>query len=223
MQKTRVLLDFDGVVLKNHPVHRKVVQLCVEFVEKRTKRVRKSIDASALNRHLYTKYGHTALGLNEMGFETSKDEFNRFVYGRIDVFEHLRDVRYTHAKDVRDLERLRSWIYAQEEDQRIDISFFSNAPDSWTTRISKLMVGEELPSVADRMGDRFKPQKECYAAVEDRDDSQTIVFLDDSWTNVANSPDAWNSILYREDGRDLSQWIVCARTSERELARRSSP
>lgn len=185
--RVRVLLDFDGVVLKNHQIQQRVSQLCTRFVEKRTK-LKKS--ASVLNKNLYSAYGHTAVGLNILGYETSKEEFNDFVYGQIN-YEDLRDIKETHRSDVLEFKRVYEWFKSQT---LYDLTIFSNAPDSWTSTISRMMIDEEVPSLAVQMGEFFKPQKECYDAVNK--DGSRIVFLDDNLTNVMESPESWKSSLY---------------------------
>ena len=189
----RVLLDFDGVVLKNHPIQQRVGQLCTQFVEKRTK-LKKS--ATVLNKNLYSAYGHTVLGLNALGYETSKDEFNEFVYGQIN-YEDFRDIRDTHCSDVLEYKRVYEWFRGQS---RYDLTIFSNAPDLWTSTISRMMIDEEVPSLAGQMGEFFKPQRECYDAVDKAHGSAhgsgSIVFLDDNLMNVVESPESWKSLLY---------------------------
>lgn len=207
MQRCAILLDFDGVVLKNHPSHRYVAKQCEAFVQKYIK----SKDAHVIhtvNKGLYQSSGHTVLGLRKMGYDVSFDEFNDYVYSKVKycrVFDYL--YRY-HTQDCQELmefcERYKRITKYGPLHDALGIYIASNAPDEWCFNILENM-GIDM-SIIQRDGfssyGYVKPQSEFYDIVRNRIDADKYIFVDDSISNllpIAND-DQWTSCWMIGDG-----------------------
>ena len=78
--------------------------------------------AHELNRELYSSYGHTYLGLKAHGLCNSLKEFNNFVYGTPDEYEHLKLP-------------MGEWegFCKTMKEYGVTTKFFSNADQRWLT------------------------------------------------------------------------------------------
>jgi hypothetical protein len=82
------LVDFDGVVLRNPQTTQYIHKKVTTYVSKKAA-VPMSL-AHELNHELYSSYGHTYLGLKAHKLCHSLKEFNDFVYGNPEEYEHFK-------------------------------------------------------------------------------------------------------------------------------------
>ena len=199
MTKLSLLLDFDGVVLRNHPIGNIIVKRCQALVHKSIKHVDVE-SCKKINKQLYESTGHTVLGLQRLGFmDLSISEFDKLVYEKIDYKVELATIADTHKKDIQGIRN----IYKYCEEAGIDTWIFSNAPDSWCYSISHMMDIPILPSTRSLVT-TLKPNPQCYAEVEKKVKSDKYIFVDDKMMNLVNAPEGWTCVWMSDTKERLS-------------------
>lgn len=179
-----LLLDFDGVVLRNHAIHKKIIDRCTNFVHKVVNCKDKSF-ASRLNKELYYNAGHTLYGLNKLGYNgVNEKDFEDYVYKDINYNDYLYDVKDTHKDDIQSFKNLENYC----KKNNVPMKFFSNAPDIWCHSICNKMGITELPTTYSYMS-RLKPEPPSYNDVDLHLNSDLYIFVDDKLTNLLNTPD----------------------------------
>jgi FMN phosphatase YigB (HAD superfamily) len=182
MQLSHCAIDFDGVVLRRHPIQAVVAQRCAAFV---SRKLRLSTDrAQQKNRELYETAGHTVLGLRRLSVLVSVAEFNTFVYRDLDYDGLLTDVARTHADDIRGLELVLQACQATS----LRPVIFSNAPSEYVRRVLKSMVGDKIEGIElttdGATRNLLKPDQEAYDAVDRALGRAPITLVDDSLVNL---------------------------------------
>lgn len=201
-QKTAVLIDFDGVILKNHSAHSVVVSRCNNYLQRHIK-VRNPVKVSEINNALYKTYGHTVLGLRKVGFNVDVNEFNSAVYDTFDYYNNFKNLSKTHSRDIEDLNIFIDSCY----NEGLTPIIFSNAPDVWCQSILSYMDKNlcNIPTLSDITQVHLKPTKACYDEVEKKlHQYENIVFLDDSMANfkaISNNK-KWLKILVSQIQQD---------------------
>lgn len=211
-----VLLDFDGVVLKNHAANVQVSKRAGIYTWRATKRQLGFRQASELCRNVYIGYGHTVKGLQEIGVSASLAEYNNFVYSTID-YKKLREVNNTF-EEVRKLS-----TYCQQND--IETYMFTNAPYSWVENMlqDEYDIISHFPDVRRYVGVSsddevyLKPGKHIYDAITDKFQGyKQIIFVDDSASNfkpcVKNS--LWTNVLYCTSKNKLTEKMYLTNSLE---------
>lgn len=113
----RVLLDIDGVIIRNKPLLGHVRNNIVRYVDSKVK----TNNPVRLNELLFKAHGHTAKGLEvEFGIDTG--DFNSFVYD-VHAIDHLYEVLKSDEfkRDAEIVKRMGK-----------NVSFFSNSPLVWS-------------------------------------------------------------------------------------------
>lgn len=163
---SRILLDVDGVIMRNYALLDHVKNNAVRYVQKKIPGIKKG--HSRINHMLYKKYGHTAIGLHaEFGVDSR--DYDDFVYDRF-LLDHLEDYILTDDNFKRDADTIRSFLESGKK-----VSFFSNAPMVWTEPIREsidLRIGN---------GNYMKPNLESYLRFGKKDH---FVFVDDNLVNL---------------------------------------
>lgn len=200
--KTAVLIDFDGVILRNHAAHASVVGRCNQFV-KRYVSIRNPVKVSEINAALYRTFGHTAVGLRKVGFDVDINEFNSAVYDTFDYSNHFKDLTKTHARDINNFNEFIEDCY----DNNLTPYIFSNAPDVWCKTILGYMDKNlcNLPTLSDITQVYLKPTKSCYDEVEKKlHQYEKLIFLDDSFANfkVISKNEKWIKIMISQTEQD---------------------
>lgn len=202
--KKALLLDFDGVVLRNCKAHSTVSMKCQRFMANHIPHIRNPIKCKELNAALYGVHGHTVLGLQSMGVKTTVPSFNSFVYDGFD-YSVFKGIGKTHRQDIDDLSK----VFGYCSDNGIRVLLFSNAPDVWCRTILRYMSSdleravETCSSVTESV---LKPDPLCYTRVEEmlgpRYDH--IYFVDDKLINLAPifSNPKWTSLWLSESFQD---------------------
>ena len=89
-----VLLDFDGVVLRNEISNQYLSDRAKSYVSNKTN-IR---NVSHFANDLYVTHGHTHIGLDQHKYGSSLREFNRYMYGDKALYAHLKMSFYEQKK-----------------------------------------------------------------------------------------------------------------------------
>ena len=197
------MLDFDGVILRNHLIHPVVQHKCIKFVSKKLQIPYKQ--AVHVNKELYEAGGHTVTSLQMLGYSCSVKEFNEYVYNDID-YKIFEKVNKTHKNDITSLRR----ILQKCKDQSIQPFVFSNAPDSYCYQILEYMAFDpetqqtcplisSLSSTYTLTQEYLKPFYSAYIAIEEALGGKEAEFIlvDDKLSNLLAVQDQmnWKKIL----------------------------
>ena len=196
-QQTRLLLDIDGVLIRDYVLLDHVKSNVVRYVSKKLPGMKRH---QKINNLLYKAYGHTAIGLQEeFGLDTR--DFDDYVYNRY-LIAHLYDYIQTDEKFKRD-----AYVVRQLCDVT-NITFFSNAPPNWTEPIR-----EAIDLRITNTHENLKPKFESYLkfGFDDR-----IVFVDDKIENLIPTVmlSNWTPIQYSETAGSSQQIKVIHDISE---------
>lgn len=178
-----LLLDMDGVVLKNHPAHRLVSHRCSQYVARVTG-TKDFEKASALNKHLYESTGHTVLGLRSIGYNVCIDEFNKFVYKSRICFKNTDNTEVLALEKACKNNNITPYIY-------------SNAPDSWVEDVL-VSMGVEMESLGNITNKHLKPEPISYEKVENHVKTDGYILIDDKMINIIPivGKKGWTGCLY---------------------------
>lgn len=176
MKKT-VLLDIDGVLIRDNILLNHVNNSVVRYVKTK---IPKMHNSSKVNSVLYKTYGHTAIGLEkEYGVDTT--DFNQKVYN-IYVMDHLYNYLDTSKKFKTDATTIRHIL-----DIGYNVELFSNSPLEWSNAVrnfidQRLKTGVyEKPKIETYL--KFDSQRD-YIFVDDKLDNRRPVLFFDNWTPI---------------------------------------
>jgi FMN phosphatase YigB (HAD superfamily) len=204
LSKKVVLLDYDGVVLRNQMANSVVAKRASLFTRNvmsiHNKQIVPLKSSEELCFNLYKGYGHTLLGLQAMGPQMSSvtlHQYNSFVYSHIDY-----DDIVANNNDMEDIKQLN--IFCQQKS--IPIYMFSNSPKYWIQNTLKgkkdLLCGitdvRVLLGVHENDERMLKPQTHIYDIIEKQFQDTQIIFVDDSACNFncTLQKKEWTNILF---------------------------
>jgi len=183
-----LLLDIDNVVVRDRLLLEHVKDNCVRYVAAKLPESKSPRD---VNKLLYTKYGHTARGLQK-AFQIDASDFNEKVYDKR-LMDHLAEVIYgtefqLEAKEIHDLTK-REW----------KVTLFTNSPIEWAGRVARA-IGDEVHVVcaeSDATQGPLKPEAAMYTQFPKH---LTNIFVDDSLKNLETArwlPN-WHPVLFNQ-------------------------
>jgi beta-phosphoglucomutase-like phosphatase (HAD superfamily) len=193
MTTNRVLmLDFDGVLLRNPKIQRYVGNACNRWLAHKTQT--RYIEAKTVNRAGYQKYGHTSLVLQKEFNEPCQiGTFNRELYQeyvRPEVWSRLlNDADITHATQFAN-SIIVPW---QEQQGSHSVFVFSNAPSSWCKTLMRTFnIRHLIPEtcfVCSNTLDALKPYWQAYMKAEEAvkfvcPTVKEIIMVDDQQLNL---------------------------------------
>lgn len=207
-----LLLDMDGVILHQPNIHRFVSIRATSFVRTSLKDIIPDMSfhhAETINKHLYSTYGHTLIGLNKV-FDLNKtnEEFNQYVYDDVTMnyVPNFQD-DITLNKRANDIRKL----LEKCKKNNIPVYIFSNAPIKWCKMIvnmMKLSIDSDKIWGSDHLlfteQQLMKPMPHLYYKIDDilqhryhMGNNIETVFIDDSMINISSSIQIkdWKSIL----------------------------
>lgn len=186
MVKPVLLVDFDGVVVKNAQAVSYVGDKAARFVANRVALPNLSI-AKDYNRELYTGHGHTLLGLRKHGHDVHLREYNEYLYGDVSKYSHLSLNTYEHIDWKAFLEAAKNMDF--------DVKFFSNSSSKWMshflpvddTTYSMYEFQWYLESMAHQniFNTMLKPHRNMYDTLMYSYPGRTYHFVDDKVANFA--------------------------------------
>jgi FMN phosphatase YigB (HAD superfamily) len=191
-----LLLDIDGVLIRDKLLLEHVKENCAEYVRSK---LPESKNPRETNRLLYLSHGHTARGLTSaFGIDTS--DFNTKVYDE-SLMDHLAEVIYgsefqQEAKDIHELIR-NDW----------NVNLFTNAPVEWAAPIARAIGDEVFISCAasDVTKSPIKPEAGAYTHFAKH---HTHIYVDDSLKNIGTArwlPN-WHPVYFNEGPKEERLW-----------------
>ena len=194
MTTKSLLLDVDGVLIRDKPLMNHLKENCVSYVRKK---LPESKDPFETNRVLYLAHGHTARGLQRV-FKMDVSDFNQHVYDK-PLLSHLADVI-----DTADFQSEAEQIHELTKDGW-DVKLFTNAPWVWASKVA-LAIGDTVSvKCAGNPGESpLKPEPEAYFFSQ----HHLNVFVDDSLKNLGTSRHLtnWKSVYFNEGTKEPNLW-----------------
>jgi FMN phosphatase YigB (HAD superfamily) len=203
--KKVVLVDFDGVVLRNKTADIQVAKRAGIYTWRKMNSI-KSHDhnlispkqAEDVNYNLYKGYGHTLTGLKHTGIPNCHmKDYNKLVYDTID-YEKAR----SSNNNFDDLRVLINYCLEHHH----EIYFFSNAPFRWMNNLLKndqdiLSSVDDIRKVLKISEDDetyLKPYSHIYDKINSHFNKENIIFIDDNIGNIRPVMNnvAWTNILF---------------------------
>lgn len=199
----KLLLDFDGVIIRNQKILQYQYQRSAKFVQKHLHVPVTTADA--LNRKYYPKYGHTVTMLRQhFQKPISLEEYNEFVFPKNQIYrlDSLIDKKtFEYGND----------FAAHFTSTDYDTSIFTNAHINWVMVFADLL---DLP-ITDKdviwpqSVELLKPFPAAYDKLSEQlKDATRIVFVDDSVKNTdyPNLLEKWEPYHYKS--HDTSHTIL---------------
>jgi hypothetical protein len=198
-----LVLDIDGVLVRNPRLMKHVNDNCVSYVRSKLPECK---DPNETNRTLYLSHGHTAKGL-QARYNVDTRDFNTKVYDK-ELLDHLAEVLST--KEFQDEAAELHSLTAQGW----KLKLFTNAPWIWAKKVA-LAIGDDvnIRCPGNPMDSPLKPNPEAYLFQA----SEPKILVDDSLKNLGTVRflDDWRCLHFAED-KDHSVW--CPQVSSmREL------
>jgi len=191
-----LVLDIDGVLIRDRLLLAHVQDNCVQYVRSKLPEAK---EPHKVNSVLYLAHGHTARGLSR-SFGIDTRDFNAKVYDR-KLIDHLSEVIYgtefqKEAAEIHDLAR-QGW----------KVTLFTNSPAEWAIPISRAISDEIYIDCCghDATSTSFKPDAERYSNFEKH---YTHLFIDDSLKNLGTArwlPN-WHPVHFNEGPKDPRLW-----------------
>lgn len=190
----KLLLDFDGVILKNKNILKYQVSRSAKFVQKHTHLSLKK--SHEINKVFYPKYGHTVIMLNELFHKhTTLEEYNEFVFDTllISKLDYLIDEKtYNHGNAfTRMFECDNTYVFSNAHLHWIE--YFSESFDL-NIQSKKIIWPQNI--------NNLKPFARAYDTVHEKFGIHTnITFVDDSPKNLEypKTLSNWNPILFEPE------------------------
>jgi len=191
-----LLLDIDGVVLRDRLLMEHLKDNCVRYVAAKLPHCK---DPRETNRHLYLSHGHTARGLASV-FQVDTSDFNEKVYDK-HLMEHLAEVIYgtEFQQEAKELHEL------TEKDWKVTL--FTNSPVEWAVPIGRAIsdnvyidcVGHDVSKSP------LKPEAARYTNFPK---NMTILYVDDSLKNLGTAKflPNWHSVYFNEGPKEDRLW-----------------
>lgn len=188
-----LVLDIDGVLLRDRALLAHVKSNCVRYVAAKLPECKDPVKTNAL---LFATAGHTARGLqNSFGIDTS--DFNEKVYDR-PLLEHLAEVIYgsefqAEAKEIHDVMTGQDW----------KLTLFTNSPIQWAGPVARAISDEVFVVCpgSDIVSSPIKPEARAYT---DFAKHHTHIYIDDSLANLTTArwlPN-WHPVYFNEGPHD---------------------
>lgn len=200
-----MLVDFDGVILRNHISSKFIANRCQNYVQIKTNTHARY--SKFLNKNLYETTGHSLIGLHKLGYNqyTIRD-FNEYVYGDIEYSSMFNDIQTTHAHDIQQFIDLNEWT----KNNNTKMFIFSNAPDEWCLNICNLMSPKlsDIETTNIILKNRFlKPDQDAYTVLDYHlKNFKKIVNVDDKLMNLMPTIDnkKWEHFLMKDEKYPIS-------------------
>jgi FMN phosphatase YigB (HAD superfamily) len=191
-----LLLDIDGVLVRDRLLLEHVKDNCVKYVASKLPEAKNPRD---VNRILYMTHGHTARGLQK-AFQVDASDFNEKVYDKR-LLEHLAEVIYgtefqQEAKEIHELTK-KDW----------KVTLFTNSPIEWAGPVARAISDEVFVvcAGADATTSPLKPEADMYTQFQKH---LTHIYIDDSIKNLdtARWLPNWHPILFNQDAKEDRLW-----------------
>jgi FMN phosphatase YigB (HAD superfamily) len=167
-----LLLDIDGVLVRDRLLLEHVKDNCVKYVASKLPEAK---NPRQVNEILYMTHGHTARGLSK-AFQLDVSDFNDKVYDKR-LLDHLAEVLYStdfqlEAKEIHEFTQ-KGW----------DVTLFTNSPAVWSGRVARA-IGDNVWLNCPGSDLTESPLKPEAAAFKDFSRVKSHIFVDDSLKNL---------------------------------------
>ena len=191
-----LLLDIDGVIVRDRLLLEHVKDNCVKYVSAKLPEAKNPRD---VNKILYMTHGHTARGLQK-AFQVDASDFNAKVYDKR-LLEHLAEVFYgtefqLEAKEIHALTK-KEW----------KVTLFTNSPIEWAGPVARA-ISDEIHVVcagSDATTGPLKPEADMYTQFQKH---LTHIYVDDSLKNLETArwlPN-WHPVLFNQNATEEHLW-----------------
>jgi FMN phosphatase YigB (HAD superfamily) len=213
MSSKVLLLDMDGVVTKNKVLSKAIKNRVTGYVKKTINKHMTNKKADEINKVLYTEFGHTLLGLQQVyNSNITLEHFTNYVYD---------DAFVKHIKFKCDEEIALKKLLETCKEVNIPVYIFSNAPERWCKTILESMNINNMNIIgSDHYIFKYntypfpclKPNYITYIKVMqfvNQYKNRELLFVDDSIKNlmpVLNHPN-WKTIWMTEDSNIYSKYL----------------
>ena len=186
-----LLLDIDGVLIRDKNLISHVRDNCVRYVQTKFPSCKNPVET---NRTLYLAYGHTARGLRDV-HHIDVSDFNEHVYDR-HLMDHLTEVIYSNEfqKEARDLHDLMHTGWS--------IALFTNAPIQWARPVARAISDRIYVSCVGSDLTALKPEPGAYMSFMN---GGNHIYVDDSLKNLGPTRKMkhWNPVYF---GDEYVEW-----------------
>jgi FMN phosphatase YigB (HAD superfamily) len=204
---TKLLLDFDGVVLKNKKLMQYQCDWSARYLHKHTGMPIPV--AKDFNAHYYPRYGHTVTMMRKMlKKNVTIEDYNSYMYG-----DNIRWLNRFVDKDTYEHGNGFNKVFKECEERNIEVIIFTNVDIRWVLNFSNLL---DIPVQRSNVVwpshlDLLKPSKYSYDLLESVFPSDTkFIFFDDSYKNIENAKrPRWTSVLFenKHTAQDVVQLV----------------
>jgi FMN phosphatase YigB (HAD superfamily) len=191
-----LLLDIDGVLVRDRLLLEHVKDNCVKYVSSKLPEAK---NPREVNKVLYMTHGHTARGLRK-AFQVDVSDFNQKVYDRR-LLDHLAEVIsgtefQLEAKQIHELTK-KDW----------KVTLFTNSPIEWAAHVARAISDEVFVACAgsDATTCPLKPEVDMYTQFQKQ---LTHIYIDDSMKNLSTArwlPN-WHPIYFNQGPRSDNLW-----------------
>ena len=190
MASKSLVLDIDGVLIRDKLLMHHVKDNCVKYV---ASKLPESKDPREVNRILYLAHGHTATGLNT-AFKIDTSDFNEKVYDA-SLMDHLASIIYEP-----ELQEEAAQIHALGA-SGWNITLFTNAPEIWAKPVA-LAIGDVVNI---KCPNPLKPSPDAF---KDFPTHHTHIYVDDSLKNIgaARGLPNWHPVHYSDGPKEYKLW-----------------
>jgi FMN phosphatase YigB (HAD superfamily) len=186
-----LLLDVDGVLLRDKLLMEHVKDNCVRYVAAKLPECK---NPGVVNSVMYLAHGHTARGLSK-SYQMDTSDFNEKVYDKR-LMDHLCEILYgtefqQEAKEIHAL---------TEKDWKVTL--FTNSPIEWAGPVARA-IGDNV--LIDCAGSEFKPEASRYTQFPKH---LTHIFVDDSLKNLGTAKflPNWHPVYFNEGPKEERLW-----------------
>jgi hypothetical protein len=198
---TRLLLDFDGVMLKNKHAEQYQLRRSAKFVQHVTHLDLKTCER--MNKKYYPIHGHTVLMTNKLfGLDVTLADYNEFVFAPSNI------ARLTRVLDDDTMHHMKAFNHVIDfcEQNNLEWNVFTNAHMNWVMFFSELLGVQRITTskVIWPGNDvhALKPNAMAYDNVEAvYANTDCFIFVDDSKANlvVPEERNEWLPILFHKN------------------------
>jgi len=188
-----LLLDIDGVLVRDRALLGHVRDKCVRYVKNKLPYAK---NPGQINDVMYLSHGHTATGLKTI-YGINTDDFNSYVYDK-NVMSHLTEVVYG-SEFQREAKEIHSLI-----ETGTSVTLFTNAPHVWAKTVARAMSD----NICIANNEYMKPNEHAYVHFPVSND---YLFVDDNLKNLGavRRMNNWQPLYY---GVDDVEWCPTVRS-----------
>jgi hypothetical protein len=194
-----LLLDIDGVIVRDKALLSHVKDNCVRYVQSKFP---DSKNPEEINKMLYLAHGHTAVGLRHVyKMENDGYDFNSKVYDK-NLLDHLSEV--IHGTEFqREAKEIHSLI-----SNGMNVTLFTNSPIEWARPVARAISDEICISCTNTSAEFLKPGAAAYASFPTNYD---YLYVDDTLKNLGaiRNMKNWQPLYF---GNDEVDWCPTVRT-----------